>query len=215
MPFVCGLMTAAQSPLVLKASSKSHAELRAATAVRLTAVRDARDNWRVRVHATFARIIMQAKVARYGPHLRPFNLVVHGINRMEPMRASEQSSVSVIRNEVAESWPPVGVSSLERIKMALDAATGSLDDAREDLQRLSEAIQNGASGPWSGHPTLLTVPQVCGLLGYHKTKVYGLMKRGLLPYLLDRKTGRRRVEYRAVQHFIKRLRVRRLERSAS
>ena len=134
---------------------------------------------------------------------------------MQPTRVLGQSPVNVIRDELAELRPPAGGSSLERIKMALDAATSSLDDVRECLQKVSETIQAGPNGPPSGQSVLLTLPQVCGLLGYHKTKVYGLMKRGLLPYLLDRRTGRRRVEYRAVQQFVKRLRARRLERSAS
>ena len=160
---------------------------------------------------------MQAKGVHYGPHAGPFFIWSGtGSPEMESIRASGQSYASVTREKVAESWPPVGVTSLERITMALDAATSSLDDAREVLRRLSRTVQNdGASDPPSGQAILLTVPQVCGLLGYHKTKVYGLMKRGLLPYLLDRRTGRRRVEYRAVQQFVKRLRARRLERGAS
>lgn len=63
-------------------------------------------------------------------------------------------------------------------------------------------------------PVLLTVRETCKLLGYHKTKVYDLMKRGLLPYVVERKTGHRRVEYRAVQHLVKRLRGGRLEGKA-
>jgi hypothetical protein len=41
------------------------------------------------------------------------------------------------------------------------------------------------------------------------------MKRGLLPYILETRTGHRRVEYRAVQHLVKRLRAGSLERKAS
>lgn len=157
---------------------------------------------------------MQAKGVRNGPR-GPFSFVARGITRMQPTPVLEESPVNVIRDEPAELWPPAGGSSLERIKTALDAATSSLDDVRECLQKLLETIQAGANGPPSGQAVLLTVPQVCGLLGYHKTKVYGLMKGGLLPYLVDRRTGRRRVEYRAVQQFVKRLRARRLERSPS
>ena len=99
--------------------------------------------------------------------------------------------------------------------MALDAATSSLNAMREALQGLSDTTEDDGGARLNGQPVLLTVPQVCGLLGYHKTKVYGLMNRGLLPYLLDRRTGRRRIEYRAVQQFVKRMRACRLERSAS
>jgi excisionase family DNA binding protein len=134
---------------------------------------------------------------------------------MESTKASEETSVSVIREDVAESRPPAGLSPLGRIRTSLDAATSNLDDARKCLQRLAETIEDGATEPLNGQPALLTVPQVCRLLGYHKTKVYGLMQRGLLPYVLDRRTGRRRVEYRAIQRFVKRLRASRLERSAS
>lgn len=133
---------------------------------------------------------------------------------MEPPRDLEQT-VTVLHDDVIQSGTPAAAFSLERITMALDAATNNLNDVRQALQRLSETVQDD-NGAWlSDQPVLLTVPQVCELLGYHKTKVYGLMKRGLLPYLLDRRTGRRRIEYRAVQRFVKRLRARRLERSAS
>jgi hypothetical protein len=59
------------------------------------------------------------------------------------------------------------------------------------------------------------VRETCKILGFHKTKVYELMKRGLLPYVAETKTGHRRVEYRAVQQPVKRLRTGRLERKAS
>lgn len=134
---------------------------------------------------------------------------------MEPPRDLKQSSVTVLRDNVIQSGTPAVAFSLERITMTLDAATRSLNDVREALQGFSETPQDDKGAWLSDQPVLLTVPQVCGLLGYHKTKVYGLMKRGLLPYLLDRRTGRRRIEYRAVQRFVKRLRARRLERSAS
>jgi hypothetical protein len=41
------------------------------------------------------------------------------------------------------------------------------------------------------------------------------MKRGLLPYVIETKTGHRRIEYRALQQLVKRLRTGRLERRAS
>lgn len=134
---------------------------------------------------------------------------------MEPQRDLEQGAISINRDEVPQSSAAAGVFSLERITMALDVATSSLNDVREALQGFSDAVQDDNGARLSDQPLLLTVSQVCELLGYHKTKVYGLMKRGLLPYLLDRRTGRRRIEYRAVKQFVKRLRGRRLERSAS
>jgi excisionase family DNA binding protein len=134
---------------------------------------------------------------------------------MEATRGQEQSSMSVVCDEGSQPWAPARAVSLERITKALDAATSSLNAMREALQGLPEMTQGHRDARLYDQPVLLTVPQVCGLLGYHKTKVYGLMNRGLIPYLLDRRTGRRRVEYRAVQQFVKRLRDRRLERSAS
>ena len=134
---------------------------------------------------------------------------------MERQRDLAQSSISINRDQALQSSARAGVFSLDRVTMALDAATRSLNDVREALQGFSETPQDDKGAWLSDQPVLLTVPQVCGLLGYHKTKVYGLMKRGLLPYLLDRRTGRRRIEYGAVQRFVKRLRARRLERGAS
>lgn len=100
------------------------------------------------------------------------------------------------------------------IDRTLTAAVKSLEEAREALNVLSRALAN-ENGDFRIAPVLLTVPQVCELLGYHKTKVYDLMHRGLLPYVTDSKTGHRRVEYRAVQQLVKRLRGRNCERKAS
>lgn len=103
------------------------------------------------------------------------------------------------------------LETLERLDRALIAATIVLADARHAFDLLSgRAPEEMEIKP----PILLTVSQVCRLLGYKKTKVYELMRRGLLPYV-HTETGRRRVEYRAAQRFVKRLRVGRLERRVS
>ncbi len=80
---------------------------------------------------------------------------------------------------------------------------------------LCSAVPDAAGDAVRALPLLLTVSQVCNVLGYHKTKVYDLMKRGLLPFVVEAKTGHRRVEYRALQQLVKRLRRGRLEGKAS
>jgi excisionase family DNA binding protein len=133
---------------------------------------------------------------------------------MERIRNTDH--ISVIREELAA--PPSGKvdsSSIQKLDRALAAAASSLAEAREAFEMLCGAIPDGAGDAVRALPVLLTVPQVCNLLGYHKTKVYDLMKRGLLTYVVETKTGHRRVEYRAVQQLVKRLRSGRLERRAS
>jgi hypothetical protein len=82
--------------------------------------------------------------------------------------------------------PEIGDELLRQIRRALAATATGLAEARDAFEVLCR-----------------------------KTKVYALMKRGLLPYVVETKTGHRRVEYRALQHFVKRLRSGRLERKAS
>lgn len=114
----------------------------------------------------------------------------------------------------ADGHRPIEPASLD-IDRTLTAAVKSLDEAREALSSLCQALTGEARNVQAIAPILLTVPQACELLGYHKTKVYGLMKRGLLPYVTDMKTGHRRIEYRAIQLLAKRLRGRNFERKAS
>ncbi|MGH7708359.1 MAG: helix-turn-helix domain-containing protein [Vulcanimicrobiaceae bacterium] len=106
-------------------------------------------------------------------------------------------------------------SSIRRICRALAAAVNNLADAREAFEIICKALPDGTNDAIRAMPVLLTVPQVCNVLGYHKMKVYSLTKRGLLPYVVETKTGHRRVEYRAVQQYVKRLRGWRLERKVS
>jgi excisionase family DNA binding protein len=131
-------------------------------------------------------------------------------------RIRNTGHISVIREElVAPRSGKIESSPIQKIDRALAAAANNLDEAREAFEMLCGAIPDGAGDAVRALPVLLTVPQVCNLLGYHKTKVYDLMKRGLLPYAVETKTGHRRVEYRAVQHLVKRLRGGRLEGKAS
>jgi excisionase family DNA binding protein len=132
-------------------------------------------------------------------------------------RVKRIENVPVIREELSEPrWPAeLDATPFRKIDRALAAAASNLAEVREAFEMLCGAIPGGAGDAVRALPVLLTVPQVCKLLGYHKTKVYELMKRGLLPYVVETKTGHRRVEYRAVQHLVKRLRGGRLEGKAS
>lgn len=102
--------------------------------------------------------------------------------------------------------PLEGTESLMRMDRALTAAVRNLADVREALASFCAESDGSSRGVPSILPELLTVPEVCRLLGYRKTKVYELMKSGLLPFVVHTKTGHRRIEYRAVQQFVKRLR---------
>ena len=108
-----------------------------------------------------------------------------------------------------------GDEPLRQIGRALVATASSLAKVRDAFEVLCRSSQVDFGDAVTAQPLLLTVPQVCDLLGYRKTKVYVLMKRGLLPYIVETKTGHRRVEYRALQQFVKRLRGGRLEWKAS
>ena len=133
---------------------------------------------------------------------------------MEQIRRA--GHISVIRDEfVGPRSAKIAPESIHRIDRALAAAASNLDEARQALEALCENLPDGTSGALGALPVLLTVRDVCNLLGYHKTKVYELMKRGLLPYVVETKTGHRRIEYRAVQQLVKRLRTARLERKVS
>jgi len=133
---------------------------------------------------------------------------------MEQIRSADQ--ISVIRDEVSDPRSAkVEPASIQRIDRALAAAANNLDEARHALEMLCVASPDSAGDVVRSLPVLLTVRETCKLLGYHKTKVYDLMKRGLLPYVVETRTGHRRVEYRAVQQLVKRLRTARLERKAS
>ncbi|MBC5829995.1 MAG: helix-turn-helix domain-containing protein [Candidatus Eremiobacteraeota bacterium] len=135
---------------------------------------------------------------------------------MERIRTTCYIPVSVNREEAVEHRSAeIDPSAIRSIDRALAAAASNLDEAREAFGTLCEALPHGTGDAMRALPVLLTVPQVCNLLGYHKTKVYGLMKRGLLPFVVETKTGHRRIEYRAVQQLVKRLRSGRLERKAS
>jgi excisionase family DNA binding protein len=133
---------------------------------------------------------------------------------MEQIRNTDH--ISVIRDEFIEARSAkIEPASIQRIDRALAAAANNLDEARQALEVLCVALPDSSSDVVRSLPILLTVRETCKLLGYHKTKVYDLMKRGLLPYVMETKTGHRRVEYRAVQLLVKRLRTGRLERKAS
>src|SRR5579872_1479729 len=133
---------------------------------------------------------------------------------MEQMRSADH--ISVIRDEVSEPRSAkIEPASIQRIDRALAAAANNLDEASHALEMLCVASPDSAGDVVRSLPVLLTVRETCKLLGYHKTKVYDLMKRGLLPYVVETKTGHRRIEYRAVQQLVKRLRTARLERKAS
>jgi excisionase family DNA binding protein len=137
-----------------------------------------------------------------------------GTTVMERIRNTDH--VSVIREElVAPRSGKIQPSSIQKMDRALAAAASNLDEAREAFEILCGSLPDGSGDAVRRLPVLLTVRDVCNLLGYHKTKVYDLMKRGLLPYVVETKTGHRRVEYRAVQHLVKRLRAGRLEGKAS
>ena len=109
----------------------------------------------------------------------------------------------------------IGDEPLREIGRALAATATSLAEVRDAFDVLCRASQAELGDGLRTAPVLLTVQQVCHQLGYRKTKVYQLMKRGLLPYVVEKRTGHRRIEYRAVQQFVKRLRGGRLERKAS
>jgi excisionase family DNA binding protein len=133
---------------------------------------------------------------------------------MEQIRSADH--ISVIRDEFTERRSAkIDPASIQRIDRALAAAANNLDEARQALETLCVALPDSAGDAVRSLPVLLTVRETCKLLGYHKTKVYELMKRGLLPYVVETRTGHRRIEYRAVQQLVKRLRTARLERKAS
>lgn len=133
---------------------------------------------------------------------------------MEQIRRADH--ISVIRDDLTEPGSPkIEPASVQRIDRALAAAANNLDEARQALETLCGAFPDSAGDVVRSQPVLLTVRETCKLLGYHKTKVYDLMKRGLLPYVVETRTGHRRVEYRAVQQLVKRLRTARLERKVS
>jgi len=100
---------------------------------------------------------------------------------MERIRNTDH--ISVIREELTtprsgKTEPP----SIQKIDQALAVAASNLDEAREAFEILCGSLMDRAGDAARTLPVLLTVPQVCNLLGYHKTKVYDLMKRGLLPW---------------------------------
>jgi excisionase family DNA binding protein len=123
-------------------------------------------------------------------------------------------NVPLSARHVAAAEPRLSEPRSFPINRTLTAAVKSLEEAREALNVISRALAN-ENVDLRIEPILLTVPQVCEVLGYHKAKVYDLMRRGLLPYVTDSKTGHRRIEYRAVQQLVKRLRGRNFERKAS
>ena len=104
---------------------------------------------------------------------------------------------------------------LKRMDRALTAAVRNLADVQEALACFYAGTRDSSQGGSPILPELLTVPEVCNLLSYRKTKVYELMKSGLLPFVVHAKTGHRRIEYRAVQQFVKRLRGTFVKRKAS
>jgi excisionase family DNA binding protein len=133
---------------------------------------------------------------------------------MEQIRSADH--ISVIRDEFIEPRSAkIEPASVQRIDRALAAAANNLDEARQALEMLCIPLPDSAGDAVRALPVLLTVRETSKLLGYRKTKVYDLMKRGLLPYVVETKTGHRRIEYRAVQQLVKRLRSGRLERRAS
>lgn len=164
------------------------------------------------LRSTFTRNVMRVKCGpAAGPFLGAFSFSRRFGTTMEQMRRANH--VSVIRDEFIEPRSTkIEPASLERIDRALAAAANKLDEARHALEMLCVASPDSAGDVVRSLPVLLTVRETCKLLGYHKTKVYDLMKRGLLPYVVETKTGHRRVEYRAVQQLVKRLRTARLER---
>jgi len=127
-----------------------------------------------------------------------------------------QSTANVLGFELTASQSAdVSRAPLEQVDRALVAVARNLAAARAALDELRETAPLAARSPVSVMPILLNIPQVCRLLGYKKTKVYELMKNGLLPYVVEANTGHRRIEYRAVEQFVKRLRGERSERRAS
>ncbi len=174
-----------------------------------------RDNSGATLRSTFTRNIMRVKC---GPAAWPFRGAFYFSQRvgtsMEQIRNADH--ISVIRDEFIEPRSAkIEPASIQRIDRALTAAANNLDEARRALEVLCGALPDSADDVVRSLPVLLTVRETCKLLGYHKTKVYDLMKRGLLPYVVETRTGHRRVEYRAVQQLVKRLRTGRLERKAS
>ena len=109
---------------------------------------------------------------------------------------------------------PLDSFFVRRIDQALAVAAESVGEALDAFRQLA-----GSSIPLSPThelaPVLLSIPEVCKLLGYHKTKVYDLMQRGLLPFVVHTENGHRRVEYAALQAFVKRPRSGRPERITS
>jgi len=99
-----------------------------------------------------------------------------------------------------------GDDELNRMDRALAAAVRNLADVQEVLASFYAGSRDSSQRGSRILPELLTVPEVCHLLGYRKTKVYELMKSGLLPFVVHTETGHRRIEYRAVQQFVKKLR---------
>ncbi len=173
-----------------------------------------RDNCGARLRSTFTRIILRVKSGpAAGPFLGAFSFSRRFGKTMEQIRNTDH--ISVIRDEFIEPRSAkIEPASVQRIDRALAAAANNLDEARQALEMLCIALPDSAGDAVRALPILLTVRETCKLLGYHKTKVYDLMKRGLLPYVVETKSGHRRIEYRAVQQLVKRLRSGRLERRA-
>jgi excisionase family DNA binding protein len=96
---------------------------------------------------------------------------------------------------------------LDEVHEALAHAAERLAYLRASLVAIdgsSSELTSGRPGP----PILLSVPQACRLLACGKSKLYELMQEGLLPFVSEAR-GHRRIEYRALEAFVKRLRARR------
>ena len=108
--------------------------------------------------------------------------------------------------------PSIGDDSADAVVIAFNA----LESAERNLQAAKQALdtfrESGDEQPTGLTQLLLTVPQVCRLLGYRKTKIYYMMKNGVLPYVIDR--GHRRIEYRSLLSLIKDLRSRKGRRAS-
>ena len=188
---------------VVRLASRTRASLRLAAAIPrrpgdLTAERAARDNWRVRTEATFARIIMQVKGVRYHSTcwVCPLWDDRYGTNT-----SLERGDVRVGCAEVTEACLAVGSSSNKRTKLALYPVNGSSSDSgvgalltsdvsgarskRTHAPRLQNIRDNV---PEAGEEYLWNITRLSAHMGLSESGIRRLVRRGVIPAV---RVGRR------------------------
>lgn len=166
----------------------------------LTAEGAARDNWRVRTEATFARIIMQVKGVRYDPH-GSSGFVRYGMIAMEPIRALKEGDVRVGCAEVTEPCLAVGSSTNKRTKLPLYPVNGSSSESgvgallTSDVSRArskrthAPRLQNIRDNvPEAGEEYLWNITRLSEYMGLSESGIRRLVRRGVIPAV---RVGRR------------------------